>query len=93
MLTAALAAFFGMSLLQAVATTKVVNVVSSSVAATIFLYRGLVDLKLGIILGIVMFVGALFGGRLALSLSATWLRRLFVAAVLCLAVKLLTSGR
>jgi len=89
MLTAAFVLLFGMSFLQSVATTKVVNVFSSGVATLVFVWRGVVDLKLGIILGVSMFLGALLGGRIALLLSAVWLRRIFIAAVLGLAVKLL----
>ena len=51
--------------------------------------RGVVDLRLGIVLGVCMFLGALLGGRIALLLSTIWLRRIFIAAVLGLAVKLL----
>ena len=47
------------------------------------------DLKLGIILGVSMFLGAVLGARIALFLSTVWLRRIFIAAVLSLAVKLL----
>jgi uncharacterized protein len=89
MLTAAFVLLFGMTFLQAVATTKVINVFSSGVATLIFVWRGVVDLKLGIILGVSMFLGALLGGRIALLLSTIWLRRIFIAAVLGLAVKLL----
>jgi uncharacterized protein len=89
MLTAAFVLFFGMTFLQAVATTKAINVFSSGVATVIFVWRGVVDLKLGIILGGSMFLGALVGARIALLLSAIWLRRIFIAAVLGLAVKLL----
>jgi uncharacterized membrane protein YfcA len=91
MLTAAFVLFFGMTFLQAVATTKVINVFSSAVATLVFVWRGVVDLKLGVILGISMFLGALLGGRIALFLSAVWLRRIFIAAVVGLAVKLLSS--
>ena len=89
MLTAAFIVLFGMTFLQAVATTKVINVFSSGVATLVFLWRGVVDLKLGVILGITMFLGALLGSRIALFLSAIWLRRIFIAAAVCLAVKLL----
>lgn len=88
-LTAAFVVLFGMTFLQAVATTKVINLFSSGVATAVFLWRGVVDLKLGVILGAAMFLGALLGGRITLLLSATWLRRIFIAAVLGLAVKML----
>lgn len=50
MLTAAFVLLFGMTFLQAVATTKVINVFSSGVATLVFIWRGVVDLKLGVIL-------------------------------------------
>lgn len=91
MLTAAFLAFFGMTLLESVASTKVMNVFSSGVATAIFIWHGVVDLKLGLILGTAMFLGALLGGRITLLLKAIWIRRIFVAAVLCLAVRMLFS--
>jgi hypothetical protein len=89
MLTAAFVLLFGMSFLQAVATTKVINVFSSGVATLVFVWCGVVDVKLGVILGVSMFLGALLGGRIALLLSTVWLRRIFIAAVLGLAIKML----
>jgi uncharacterized protein len=88
-LTAAFIVLFGMTFLQAVATTKVMNIFSSAIATAVFLWQGIVNLRLGIILGAVMFLGALLGGQIALQLSAVWLRRIFVIAVLGLAVKML----
>jgi len=89
MLTAAFGLLFGMTFLQAVATTKVINVFSSGVATLVFVWRGVVDLKLGVILGASVFLGALLGGRMALFLSTIWLWRIFIVAVLSLAIKLL----
>jgi uncharacterized membrane protein YfcA len=77
LLTAAFVAFFGMTFVQAVSTTKVVNLFSSLVATLVFAWRGLVDYKMGILLGFVMFIGALIGGRITLKLSDIWLRRIF----------------
>jgi uncharacterized protein len=89
MLTAVFVALLGMTFLQAVATTKLINIFSSGIATLVFLWHGMVNLKLGMILGISMFLGALLGSRIALLLSAKWLRRIFIAAVLGLAVKML----
>lgn len=88
MLTAVFVAFFGMTFHQSVATTKVANIFSSVVATGIFLWRGIVDIRLGLVLGVAMFVGAAIGGQFALRMNAVWLRRAFVAAVLILAVVL-----
>lgn len=91
-LTAAFVVVFGMTFLQAMATTKIINVFSSAVATVVFLWRGIVDVRLGVILGVAMFFGALLGGRIVLRLRAVWLRRIFIAAVLGLAVKMLLTG-
>ena len=89
MLTASFVVFLGMTFLQSLATTKVINVFSSAVATAVFLWRGVVDVKLGIVLGIAMFLGAALGGRVALNLHPVWLRRIFITAVLGLAIKML----
>jgi uncharacterized membrane protein YfcA len=89
LLTAAFVALFGMTFMQAISTTKVVNIFSSLVATLIFTWRGLVDYRLGIVMGVVMFAGALIGGRVALRLSNAWLRRIFLTAVIALALKTL----
>ncbi len=89
LLTAAFVVLLGMNFLQAVANTKLMNVFSSGIATLIFLWRGIVDVRLGVILGIAMFIGALLGGRIAMRLSVVWLRRIFVAAVFALAINML----
>jgi hypothetical protein len=89
LLTAAFVALFGMTLVQAVSTTKLVNAFSSLVATLIFMWHGLVDYRLGMLLGLIMFVGALIGGHITVRLSHLWLRRIFFAAVVALALKTL----
>ena len=92
MLTAAFVVLLGMSWLEAIATTKVMNVFSSAVATAIFAAQGVLDWKLGFILGIAMFLGALLGARIILLLSAVWLRRISLAALVALAAKMLTTA-
>ncbi len=91
MLTAAFVFFLGLSFLQAVATTKVINVFSSLVAVVVFARCGVVDYKLGVVLGLTMFVGALVGGHVAIRLPAVWLRRIFIIAVVGLALNMLVA--
>jgi uncharacterized membrane protein YfcA len=88
MLTAVFVLLFGLTFLQAVATTKVVNLFSSAVATAIFAWHGVVDYKLGTILGVTMFLGAIVGGHVAMRLPAVWLRRVFIVAVIALAAKM-----
>jgi uncharacterized membrane protein YfcA len=89
LLTTVFVVLLGMNFLKAVANTKLMNVFSSGIATLIFLWRGIVDIRLGVILGIAMFFGALLGGRIVMLLSAVWLRRIFLAAVFALAINML----
>lgn len=92
LLTAAYVAFAGMSFSESVALTKLINVFSSLIATAIFIWQGLIDYKLGIILAITMFVGAYIGASLATKLNESLLKRIFVATVLILAVKTLIDA-
>jgi uncharacterized protein len=69
----------------ATAVTKVLNLFSSLVATAVFAARGLIDWKLGLVLGAASFGGA----AVARNLSNRLLRRVFLVAVLTLAVKTL----
>ena len=88
-LTAVFVAFLGMSFGEAVAATKWVNVFSSSVATIVFMWQGLVNYKLGILLGAAMFVGAYVGANYAAKMNDVWLRRIFLSTVFLLALKTL----
>lgn len=87
MLTAALVAFFGMTFTESVASTKLINIFSSAIATLIFMWQGLVDYKLGFILAVTMFIGAYIGAHTVTKLSDVWLKRIFIGAVLILALK------
>lgn len=86
-LTAVYVAFSGMSFSESVATTKLINVFSSLVATLVFIWQGLVDYKLGIILALTMFIGAYIGALFATKLNESILKRIFVATVFILAIK------
>lgn len=87
MLTAVYVAFFGMTFTEAVASTKLINVFSSLIASAIFAWQGLIDYKLGLILGGTMFIAAYIGAKTVTKLDDVWLKRIFLTAVLILAVK------
>jgi len=88
-LTAVYVAFFGMTFTEAVASTKFINVFSSIVATVVFMWQGLVNYKLGLILAVVMFAGAYIGAYYAAKMDDVWLKRIFLGAVFLLAVKTL----
>ena len=88
-LTAVCVGIYGMVYTEAVGATKVINVFSSGIATIVFMWQGLVDYKLGIILGLTMFVGAYIGAHYATKLNDIWLRRIFLTTVFLLALKTL----
>jgi uncharacterized protein len=88
-LTAVYVGLFGMRYGEAVASTKLINVFSSAVATAVFMWQGLVDYTLGIIIGVTMFVGAYVGAHYATKLDDKWLRRIFLTTVILLAIKTL----
>lgn len=89
MLTTGFVALFGMTFMQAVATTKIINIFSSLIATAVYVWAGLIDWPLGIALSVIMFVGATLGGRLALKLNNEVVRQVFLVVVVALAVKTL----
>ncbi|MBK8147521.1 MAG: sulfite exporter TauE/SafE family protein [Acidobacteria bacterium] len=87
MLTAVFVGLFGMKFSESVAATKVINVFSSAIATAVFMWQGLVDYRLGLILGASMFAGAYIGAHTVTKMSDVWLKRIFVIVVLALALK------
>jgi uncharacterized membrane protein YfcA len=89
MLTPTLVAFYGLTYSESVANTKFVNVFSSAIATIVFMWQGLVDYKLGVILGVAMFIGAYAGAHYVTKLNEIWIRGIFLTAVVLLAIKTL----
>jgi hypothetical protein len=56
------------------------------------MWHGLVNYRLGLILGATMFIGALVGARFAIRIGNLWLRRIFLTAVWALGLKALIFG-
>lgn len=88
-LTASFVAFLGMSYAGSVGATKLVNVFSSGVATLVFMWQRLVDYRLGAILAVTMFIGAYIGAHYASMMNEVWLKRIFLASVVLLAIKTL----
>lgn len=89
MLTSVYVAFAGMTFTEAVANTKLINLFSSFVATIIFAWQNLIDYRLGAILAVTMFVSGFVGAKFATKISDLWLKRIFLATVLVLAIKIL----
>lgn len=89
LLTTLYVAFFGMTFTEAIAGTKLINIFSSGIATIIFAWQGLIDYELGIILAVTMFVAAFIGAKTVTKLNDIWLKRIFLAVVFSLALKML----
>ncbi|GAB1543182.1 sulfite exporter TauE/SafE family protein [Scytonema sp. NUACC21] len=85
LLTATYIMLFRMTFVEAIATTKLINVFSSLIATLIFMKQGIIDYQLGVILSLAMFIGGVIGGRMTLKLSNAWLQRIYLIAVSALA--------
>jgi uncharacterized protein len=88
LLTFVCVAALGVPLMNAVALTKVINVVSCAAASAVYLQAGAIDLKLGGALALVCVAGGWIGAHLAIKRGAGFVRGLFLAMVAVLAVKL-----
>jgi hypothetical protein len=86
LLTAAYVMLFRMTFIQAIATTKLINIFSSLIATLIFAHQGVVNYQLGLILGLTMFIGGVIGGKLSLKLNNIWLQRIYLTVVSILVV-------
>ena len=51
------------------------------------MWHGLVNYRLGLLLGATMFIGALVGARVAIRIGNLWVRRIFLTAVWALGLK------
>ncbi|HIK37259.1 MAG: sulfite exporter TauE/SafE family protein [Geminocystis sp.] len=86
-LTACYVGFLGMTFVEAVAVTKLLNVFSSLIATVVFMVKGLIDYPLAIVLSITMFCGAYLGGKFAIKMNEIFLKKLFITVVIALAIK------
>lgn len=85
LLTAAYIILFRMTFIQAIATTKLINIFSSLISTLIFVTNEIVDYQLGLILGLTMFIGGIIGSRISLKLSNIWLKHIYLTVVSILA--------
>lgn len=80
---------FGLTMMQSVALTKPINLVSCAAASVIFFFGGLIDLRVGIPLAVANLVGGWLGAHAAIKQGDRFVRTLFLLTVGSLALKLL----
>ncbi len=88
-LTIGAVALFGVSLVQAVALTKFVNLASSLAATIMFASNDAIDFRLGIPMAAAMLVGGYTGAHLAARGGTKWIRKAMIGIVAFLALVLL----
>jgi uncharacterized membrane protein YfcA len=80
---------FGLTMMESVAVTKPVNLISCVAASVIFFYGGLIDLRVGVPLAAANLVGGWLGAHAAVKGGDRFVRVLFLGTVGALALKLL----
>jgi hypothetical protein len=80
---------FGLTMMESVALTKPVNLLSNAAASVVFFAGGLIDLRVGVPLAAANLLGGWLGAHAALKGGDRFVRLLFLITVAGLAVKLL----
>ena len=80
---------FGFNFLQTAFVTKILKVFSALAACVFFYYHNLIDFKVGMPMAISMFFGGFLGSKLAIAKGNVWIRNIFIATAIALAIKLL----
>jgi uncharacterized membrane protein YfcA len=80
---------FGLTMMESVAITKPINLLSCVAASVVFFAGGLVDLRVGVPLAAANLVGGWLGAHAALKGGDRFVRQLFLLTVAALAAKLL----
>ena len=81
----------GFGILKATAHTKLLNFGSNAGAFVVFAIVGAVAWKVGLVMGVMQFVGARLGSALAMRVGARLIRPLLVIVTIALAVRLLVD--
>jgi uncharacterized membrane protein YfcA len=89
LMTYALVLMLGLSFLQGAATTRVLTVFTGVAGTVVFAREGVIDYTLGASLGVAYAAGATLGAQIAVRKGSRWLRTVFLAAVIVLALRIL----
>jgi uncharacterized membrane protein YfcA len=88
LMTALCTACFGLTMMESVAVTKPVNLVSCAAASVIFFMGGVIDLRVGLPLAAANLIGGWIGAHAALKGGDRFVRLFFQLTVAALAIKL-----
>ena len=79
---------FSLTMMESVAVTKPINLISNSAASVVFFWGGIIDLRIGLPLAAANLLGGWLGAHAALKGGDRFVRLLFLLTVGALAVKL-----
>jgi len=79
---------FGLTMMESIAVTKPVNLLSCAAASVVFFAGGLIDMRIGVPLAGANLVGGWLGAHAALKGGDRFVRALFLLTVAALAIKL-----
>jgi hypothetical protein len=78
----------GFNLTKATGYTKVMNFASNAASLALFLWAGQVDYRAGLIMGVGQLIGAKIGSGMVVARGVKFIRPIFLAVVIALALKL-----
>lgn len=81
--------FFGLTIIQAVATQIIPFIILTISSSVLFALDGIIDYRLGVILMVAAAIGGYLGAGLAVEKGERWVRSLFALVVLLLGIKLI----
>jgi uncharacterized membrane protein YfcA len=88
LLTYALVLTLGFSFLQGVAGTRLLSISAAAAASIIFAWKGIIDYTVSVSLGAAYFAGATLGAHIAIEKGSRWLKGVFLAVVILLALRI-----
>ena len=84
---------FGLPMHQAIAASIVAVIATSSATASVYVGKGISNIRLGMSLEVMTTIGAVLGGLAANALAGDVLRHIFAAFLLCMAALMLWRSR
>jgi len=81
--------FFGLTMIESLGTGVVAWLLLCISSVVVFAFNNIIDYKIGLILFVSMSIGSYAGASTAIKKGNLWIKRLFVALVVIISVKLL----
>ena len=83
--------FFGLTILQASATSMIPSLILNGIALLIFAINGIIEFEMGAVLFVGMMLGGRLGALVAVKKGNAWVKILFAGVVIALVIKVITQ--